>query len=136
MNETNITRTIMLSLSKLGVKIFRNNTAMGFAGQSKRFSKRETVTLEAGDIIIRNGTVLHSGLCKGSSDLIGYKSVTVTPEMIGKKLAIFTACEVKTPSGRATPEQIAFINMVNEHGGIGFIARSADEACAAICNKV
>lgn len=36
-------------------------------------------------------------------------------------------CEVKRPSGSATPEQQAFLQTVRENGGIAFIARSASD---------
>ena len=125
--ETNIVREIMLAFSKLGLKIFRNNSAQGWAGES--------VALKNGDRLIKNPYPLHAGLCKGSSDLIGFKPVEITQEMIGKKVAIFTACEVKTKTGRATPEQIAFIDMVNKNGGIGMIVRSEEEALNFINTK-
>ena len=64
------------------------------------------------------GQYVHFGLCTGSSDLVGI----VPPS--GRFLAI----EVKTPTGVATKEQLSFLRMVNESGGIGFIARSVEEA--------
>jgi len=119
--ETNIVRRIMLAFSKIkGVKIFRNNTASGWAGQSH--------LLNNGDRVIKNPYPLKAGLCVGSSDLIGFKSIEITPEMVGKSVAVFLACEVKTISGKATPEQINFIEMVNKNGGIGIIARDEEEA--------
>ena len=35
------------------------------------------------------------GLYKGSSDLIGWKSIEITPEMIGQRFAVFVSVEVK-----------------------------------------
>ena len=64
----------------------------------------------------------------GGSDLIGYRRVTVTPEMVGQDLAVFTAVEVKTPRGRVKAEQQQFIDHINSAGGIAGIARSVDEA--------
>jgi ribosomal protein S19 len=43
------------------------------------------------------------GLCKGSADLIGWKRVTVTPEMVGSTVAVFTSIEVKTRNRQAAP---------------------------------
>lgn len=85
---------------------------------------------EAGCIIWRNNTgVLKNaagipikfGLCVGSSDLIG-----ITPS--GRFLAV----EIKTPKGKATPEQIRFIEAVRARGGIAGIARSPAEALALL----
>lgn len=64
----------------------------------------------------------------GGSDLIGYRKVTITPEMCGQEIAVFTAVEVKTPRGKATTEQKAFIEHVRNAGGIAGIARSVDDA--------
>ena len=54
---------------------------------------------------------------KGLSDLIGY-----TPE--GK----FFALEIKTPAGRASLEQIAFIENCYRSGAVAGFARSVDDA--------
>jgi hypothetical protein len=107
MNETNIMNAIMLAPH--GCRLFRNNT---------------------GAIKDETGRLVRFGLCKGSSDLIGLKSVTVTPEMVGKTVAIFTAIEVKTPTGKPTPEQLHFVQRVKDLGGIAGIARSVDDVIA------
>ncbi|WP_423804854.1 VRR-NUC domain-containing protein [Nereida ignava] len=64
----------------------------------------------------------------GGSDLIGYRKVTVTEEMVGQEIAQFAAVEVKTARGRVRPEQQRFIDHVLSAGGIAGIARSVDEA--------
>ena len=64
----------------------------------------------------------------GGSDLIGYRRVTVTPEMVGQDVAIFAAVEVKTPRGRVKAEQKRFVDHIRNAGGIAGIARSVDEA--------
>jgi hypothetical protein len=46
-----------------------------------------------------------ASLCKGSADLIGYRTITITPDMVGQQVAVFTSIEVKTPTGRIRPEQ-------------------------------
>lgn len=53
---------------------------------------------------------------KGVSDILGCLKG-------GRLLAI----EVKTKQGRPTPEQIAFLDLVNQMGGIAFIARSIED---------
>lgn len=67
--------------------------------------------------------IINFGLCKGSSDLIGWTEVTITPEMVGQKMAIFTAIEVKLEKGKVSKEQENFINQVNGAGGIAKIER-------------
>ena len=107
MNETEILNKIKTKLSKLGFTIFRNNVGAWRA---------------------KNGQYIKYGLCKGSSDLIGWKPIVVTQEMVGKLVAIFSAIEVKRPSKSITSdEQINFIKSVKEAGGIGVIAKSEDD---------
>jgi len=126
--ETNILRRIMLRLSGPTMRLFRNNVGVTWAGQATKFSKAGTVHVDAGDVLVKQGRIFHAGLVKGSSDIIGIKSVVITPEMVGKCVAVFTAIEGKTNSGRATPEQLAFLEMVKKMGGIAFIARNEEEA--------
>ena len=64
----------------------------------------------------------------GGSDLIGYRRVRVTPEMVGQEIAQFAAVEVKSARGRVRPEQQQFIDHIVSAGGIAGIAKSVDEA--------
>ena len=77
------------------------------------------------------GRLVRYGLCPGSSDLIGLRRVTVTPDMVGQQLAVFVAIEVKD-RGRLTPEQQAFITMVQQAGGMAGVAHDVDEARAIL----
>lgn len=57
-----------------------------------------------------------------SSDLIGIKRVTITPDMVGQTVGIFVAREVKRPTWvyRGTEREVAqknFIDIVNAYGG-------------------
>lgn len=129
MKEVNLMNSILIALGKIPcVRLFRNNSGKCWIGESRKFTHRQTVIVENGDVLIKNGRYFVAGLCVGSSDLIGFKSATVTPEMIGQKIAIFMAAEIKTDTGRVSKEQTAFINMVNQFGGIGFVARNEEEA--------
>lgn len=119
----------MLTLGKIpGVRIFRNNQGKAWVGRSAVMNTRKQIWVNPGDVIIENGRFFHAGLCVGSSDLIGFKSVTVTQEMVGTKIAIFLAPEIKTGTGRPSDEQKAFIKMVNDFGGIAYFATNEVEA--------
>jgi len=109
--ETPILRRVMVALAKMGARVFRN---------------------QVGTYELKAGGYLSSGLCKGSSDVVGWQTVFVTPEMVGRKIAVFVAIEVKTPTGRITVEQQQFLNVVDEAGGIAGIARSPEEAISLI----
>lgn len=136
-SEGNIGKKIMLALGSIkGVRIFRNNVGTAWVGNgSVRFNSRQEVIVNAGDVLIRQARVFHAGLCKGSSDFIGFKSAEITPEMVGKPIAIFMAAEIKTKSGKASPEQVDFINMVNKFGGIAFLATDEIEAVQFLNKK-
>ncbi len=128
MMESNILKTIQIALSKLRtVTTFRNNTAQGWVGTP--------VARTATTITLKDYRPLHAGLTKGSSDLIGWTEVVITPDMVGRKVAIFTAVEVKSARGRATEEQLNFIRRVQDAAGIAGIARSSEDAVDIIRNQ-
>ena len=52
--------------------------------------------------------------------------------MVGQKVAIFTAIEVKKPKGRVSPEQKQFIEKLTNDGGLAGVARSEQEAVEII----
>ena len=129
MSESNLTRLIMLAIGRLPfIKIFRNNTGQAWQGEIGRQWQ------DGGDryMIIKNPRPLHAGLCVGSSDLIGWRTVEVTQEMAGTKIAVFTAIEIKAEKGRATPEQLNFMQAVRDSGGIAGIAKSEQEALGIV----
>ncbi len=72
------------------------------------------------------GQWVNAGLGKGSSDLIGWTPTTITQEMVGKKVAVFTAIEVKVPGARTEPsrifDQTLFIEAVKRDGGFAGFA--------------
>jgi hypothetical protein len=76
----------------------------------------------------RTGRLVTFGLAKGSADLIGWRTITITPEMVGTRLAVFLSIEVKTPTGRVSPTQQAWLSVVHGAGGIAGIARSVPDA--------
>ena len=76
----------------------------------------------------RTGRLVTFGLAKGSADLIGWRTITITPDMVGRQVAVFTSIEVKTERGRIRPEQHAWLTAVTGAGGIAGIARSVQDA--------
>jgi hypothetical protein len=109
MSEQAIQQQIRLELSRGPVRLWRNNV---------------------GRLLDQNGRMVTFGLCPGSADLIGYSTVTITPDMVGQTVAVFTAVEVKAPRGRVRPEQAAWLEHVRAAGGRAGIARSVSEAAA------
>lgn len=119
MLEQNIQAEILLEHGT-GAKLFRNNTGMGWTG--------EVIKKTPTTITIKDPRPLHAGLCKGSSDLIGWLPVLITPEMVGTYIAAFTAIEAKTKTGRVSQDQINFIANVSQAGGRAGVARSKEDA--------
>jgi hypothetical protein len=76
----------------------------------------------------RTGRLVTFGLARGSADLIGWRTVVVTPEMVGQRLAVFTSIEVKTATGRLRPEQQAWLGVVRGAGGVAGVVRSVEDA--------
>ena len=64
-----------------------------------------------------NGRPIRYGLGTGSSDLVGIC-----------RDGTFLAVEIKTPTGRVSPTQEAFIAAVRRRGGRAGVARSPEEA--------
>ena len=79
-----------------------------------------------------DGRWIRYGLTPGSADLIGWQVVAVTPEMVGRKLAVFTSIEVKREHGKLTPEQDNWRRVVSAAGGAAGVARSVAEAAAIL----
>lgn len=105
-NDGGILPALIKRASELGAKLWRNNV---------------------GTLQDRHGNYVSYGLCVGSSDLIGYTQVLITPDMIGRVVAVFTAIEAKAARGTATDRQVAFVGKVRADGGIAQIVRSVQE---------
>lgn len=118
--EKSIQSSILLSLSGAGSTVWRNETAGAWVGRPIH-REGQTVTLAG-------ARMLQAGLCVGSCDIIGVTPVTITPDMIGRTVGVFTAVEVKAAKGRVSAEQERFISAVKRAGGIAGVARSADQA--------
>ena len=104
MREKDVQNNLILHASQIGLTLFCNNVGM-YKDQ--------------------RGNVIRYGLCKGSSDLIGWTPVTITEDMVGKKIAVFTAIEVKLNKNgkyKATDLQKAFISAVKSAGGFAGVA--------------
>ena len=121
-----------MACSRGPTRLFRNNrgqfytldcvkklTGLLFSGQFKA----------AVDYARHSLRQVRAGLeAPGSSDCIGWTSVIITPEMVGQRVAVFTALEVKTTKGRATADQVNFIDAVLAAGGRAGVVRSDTEA--------
>ena len=138
MKESNVWKRMLLSASQITeatVRIFRNNTAMSWAGKSVKVTPANfrTLLLTPGDVVVRQARPLHAGLMKGSGDGIGWSTVTITPDMVGRKVAVFTSAEAKSSSGgRVSKDQQTWHENVQKAGGISVIVREPDDLRYAV----
>lgn len=105
--ETNVWKRAQLDLSPLGYRVFRNQRYKG------KIVKKGFIT---------NGWA-DCGLTDGAGDLIGYRIVTITQDMVGQKIAQFCSLEAKTDSGTPSEIQLEFNEQIRKDGGIAGIIR-------------
>ncbi len=125
-SETDIQSLSLVAMSKHAT-MFRNNVGVAVVKPDRCPSCRKKIP------ILRR---IRYGLCEGSSDTVGWKSVTITEEMVGEKVAVFCGAEIKTPTGKATLEQMNFVTRVNAAGGRAGFARSPEEAVKIVKGEV
>ena len=113
-SEQHIQQRIRLACSRGPVRLWRNNT---------------------GVLRDQYGRPVTFGLARGSSDLIGYRSVTITPEMVGQQVAVFVSIEVKAATGRVSADQQQWLDVIAAAGGIAGVARSVEDAEALLCDN-
>lgn len=135
-SEGVVQRKIWLGLGFI-CRLFRVNTGrawlsnMGPAGVQK---------LSDGAVLIKSARSISIGFSdvsgnpvEGVSDLNGWTSIEVTPEMVGQRVAVYTAIETKaTQGGRKRGGQINFCDQLDEAGGIAGFANSEGAAKAII----
>ena len=120
MKEHDIQNRALLALSRGTTRLFRQNTGMGWGGR---------VTARRGSTVtIQDSRPIHAGLCRGSSDTIGWHTVTITADMVGTKIAVFTAIEFKTARRRPTDDQVHFGEAVQAAGGLFGVAWTVEDA--------
>ena len=111
--ERDIMTPRLLNL-KPNERLFRINSGMGWVGQ--------TVKHTPGMIILKNPRPLHAAP-KGWGDLVGWTEIEITPDMVGKKIAVFTMEEIKAGNDRMRKEQNKFKEIITRMGGIYRILR-------------
>lgn len=101
--------------------LFRINTGKAWTGNDVRM-------LPDGSIIIKDPRPFSSGVPKGFSDLFGVQEVTITPDMVGKKIGVAVFGEVKSERGQLSAPQAAFLQAMSNKGARAGVWRSVDDA--------
>jgi hypothetical protein len=121
MLETPVQQRIRLLMPSLETMLWRNNSGAFYDGVR----------------MVRYGLANDSAKLNEkikSSDLIGIRRVTITPDMIGKTVGIFVAIETKasdwhmTPGDKRAAAQGEFHRVVREYGGLAGFATSELDA--------
>lgn len=122
MTESQLQSRILLELgSKSHIRLFRNQVGSGWVASG-------ATNMPDGRVILDHPRHVRMGLHVGSGDLIGWKTITVKPEHVGKPLAVFLSVEIKTERGRVSPDQHNWLQTVQESGGIAAVCRSVEQA--------
>lgn len=126
MTESEIQQHIQIEAAKYGCILMRNNSG---------------AMQDATGRLIRYGLGNVSPKQKSkSSDLIGITTITVTQDMVGKQIGVFTAFEIKVEDLNKSNKKLSereqyqknFIDWVKARGGIASFLNSVDGLRSAL----
>lgn len=121
MGESRLQQEIMLALGRSDkLRVFRNHIGGGWAGKHHRTPDNR--------VVIENPRFVKFGLPEGSSDLVGWRERTITPDDVGKTIAQFVCIEIKTAKGGLDDAQKRFLHLAEEMGCEVHVIRSEEEA--------
>ena len=118
--ETVIQQRIRLALAGQcpNVRLFRNECGVGYHIPHNELRKLDRKQIRR----------VSYGLSVGSPDLVGWRTITITSDMVGKQIAQFVGVEVKTRTGREADDQKRWRRIINDSGGHSVVSRSESEA--------
>lgn len=122
--ENSAQRECWLEFGRNGSKVFRLNTGKAWAGRGQRQSDGSVLIEYAQPVTLGFG-LPNGDPVRGASDLIGWTPMVITPDMVGMRVAVFTAGEAKPAKGGTTSEdQERFIAQLRADGGIAGVVRT------------
>ncbi len=125
MKESNFARECLLAASMAGARMFLNPRGQGWVGK--------LVSYVGGILTLRGASKVTFGVGPdGAGDALGWQTVIVTPDMVGKPIAVFCSWEFKTETGRIRKGQPEWRDAVIRAGGRAGIVRSTEEALAVL----
>lgn len=130
MNEHALQNTIRNALAGRCL-LFRANTGTAWTG-NRVLRGPQVVRLGARDVAIMEARPFNTGLPPGFADTFGLVPVVITPDMVGQTIGQFLAGEIKTPTGRLSDKQAAFLKAIQNNGGRADVWRSVEDALATV----
>lgn len=129
-DHTAVLSAALLEASRRGWRLSPNQVGMGFAGTVLREYDVSGSTGPRHVVEMVNPRRIRYGLFNpGGLDAIGWQTVEITPEMVGARVAVFTAIDAKTAGYPTLSErQRNFIRQVTQAGGLCYVARRKDGA--------
>ena len=109
--------------------LFRVNVGSAWAGS-------RVDRLPGGRVLIHDARPFSTGLPPGFADTFGLVRVVITPDMVGRELGQFLAGEIKTPTGRVSDKQAAFLKAIQLNGGRAGVWRSVDDALRMVRGSI
>lgn len=133
---TALTNQIRASVSKLGARLFPMTVGKfwGPYHRGVRYNRQQTITVQPGDVLIRQGHMVSVGF-KGLSDTLGGSPMTITADDVGKTVCILTAVEIKAGNDQLREGQPEFLAAVKAMGGRAGVARSPEDAIAIVTGE-
>jgi len=131
MRESTTQRSIWLRAAALaGVVLFRANSGKAWLGNGPPRRLVDGSVVLAGARPVALGLALANGNpVVGQGDLLGWRTITITPDMVGCRVAVFLSVECKrTDGGRTSADQRHWMETVQRAGGIAGVANTPEAA--------
>lgn len=127
--ENNVWKKCLLAIGNRfpGARLFRNNNGSAWLGPGFTMKPGQVYRAEGGERVITQPQHVDFGLMPGSGDGIGWHSIVITPEMVGRRVAVFVSIETKAGRGSAKESQINWQRQVHAAGGIALIVNDPDQ---------
>lgn len=132
MRDKKLLTDIQSHYSKNGDRIFLQSKGLGWYGKFLKPPMNTSAIITPHDVLIRDARPIRAGMCVGVTDLVGWTTITVEPEHIGKKLAVFTAIECKEDNLPADPDRKKFIESVKIAGGFAKVIKSVSDLISTV----
>lgn len=133
-SESTVQRNVWAGLAQrvvARVTLFRTNSGKAWlsGGGPARKMPDGSVMVPFGRPVALGLAMINGDTMPGLGDLTGWTDVVITPEMVGRRVPVFTMIETKeSGGGRKRDNQINCVQQVQKAGGIAGFAASEAQA--------